>query len=145
MAFEYRYDLSGRCDPVVVKWPAGPNQTITKGMLLSVSSGKAVAAAAGTTAVLGVAVSGKTTGGTVTDNDTVEVIIPTPTAVFEVNYTGNTKTSLNSSDLTTAFDLANANTIDLDDTVGGMCCVVGFDNVKKTADIVFKRSSLVFN
>lgn len=150
MAFHYRSDLSGEVEPVVTRWPVGANQTIARGMLLDVSGGKAVKASNGSVAVLGVAASDKTSGANPTDADTVEVLIPTPTAVFEVDYTGTNKTSLSSADLTTAFDIVGTGAdqalkINLDDTIGGMCRVVSFDNNRATAHIVFKRSALVFN
>lgn len=46
----------------------------------------------------------------------------------EVDYTGTSKTSLVAADIGTAFDLSDAQTIDLDDTTDGFMVVVGYDN-----------------
>lgn len=142
MAFRYKR-VFGRPDSTAYlhPWPVATNQTITEGMALILSSGLAAKATAGSTAILGVAAHDKTTGASVTSADTVLVYLD-PNAEFEVGYTGSTKTSLSDADLGTAFDInTDAISINLDDTTGGMCVVVGYDNTAKTARVKFKSAS----
>jgi hypothetical protein len=60
-----------------------------------------------------------------------------------MDYTGSSKTSLADTDLvTTLFDIDNGTTIDLDDTTGGMCSVVAYDNDNDTADVIFAAANI---
>lgn len=142
MAFRYRGSFS-RTDQTarLMAWPVAASQTIKKGMLLDLSSGKAAKASAGSSAVLGVAAHDISTGSVVTSDDKVLVYID-PEAIFEVDYTGSVKESLADSDLGTAFDItSDADAIDLDDTDDGMCIVVGYDNDAATAMVKIAAGS----
>jgi hypothetical protein len=142
MAFKFIHMFNGRAEPLTLKWPVAANQTIARGVLTGLSAGKAALAAAGSTVVLGVAQSPLTTGGAPTSADVVDVIV-SPDAVYEVDYQTGAKTSLTDADLGTAFDITAAgDKINLDDTVGGMCIVIGYDNVKKTAKVLVKSRAI---
>lgn len=123
--------------PTYRRVKVGLNQTITAGDVLAVSGGYAVVAAAGAAAgtILGVAEEAVTSTTAGVKDVRVNV---SPYGVFEVNYTGATKTFLADTDLyDTAFDLnATADGINLDDTLGGFCRVIGYDNIKKTAHVI---------
>jgi len=65
-------------------------------------------------------------------------------AVIRINFAGTTKTTLAQADLyKTKFDLSDQVTINLDDTTGGMCMVIGYDNTKQTADVVISTTGQV--
>lgn len=131
--FKYRRNLNGG-DRVIIDFPSAPATEIPAGGIVVVSSGLAIggAAAAGAGTVLGVAEEAKVAGQT-----TVKVDV-TPKAVFEVGYIGTTKTSLGAADLWgTLFNLAaESQEINLDDTTGGYFKVVGYNNAKKTAEVL---------
>ena len=44
------------------------------------------------------------------------------------DYAGTTKPTLADTDLGTAFDLTDSTKVNLDDTIGGACICVGYDN-----------------
>lgn len=136
MAFRFAYMLNGRGEPLRKNISVGASQTLERGDLLALSSGKAVLGSAGGTANLGVATHDKTTTASPADTDVIEVII-SPDAVFEVDYYGSTKTSLAKADIGTAFDIdADATKINLDDTIGGMCKVIDYDNDRDVAYVI---------
>lgn len=143
--FEFQKMIDGKSNPTIMDWPVAANQTITRGALLQLTGGLAAVASAGSTSILGVAQAPKTTGASVTNADTVPVLIAR-NAVFKVGYTGSTKTSLSSADNGTAFDInADAKSINLDDTTGGMCKLFAtFDNTAKTAHVVISSAALVY-
>lgn len=109
------------------------NQTILRGYILQISSGKVSAAAdaqaAGT--VAGVALEDITTT-TATDADIVLVDV-NPQSVYNMDWT---TASTNTPAIGAAYDLgANAGVFDVDDTSGGYIRVVG--NVgESTADVM---------
>ncbi len=143
--FEFKKMIDGKSNPTIMDWPVAASQTITRGTLLALSGGLAAVAASGSTAILGVAQAPKTTGVSVTDADTVPVLMAR-NAVFKVGYTGTTKTSVSSADNGTAFDInTGALTINLDDTTGGMCKLFAtFDNTAKTAHVVISDGAQVY-
>lgn len=136
--------LDGRLNDAV-KIAVNINQTIAIGDLLVISSGKASVAAAAPTAatVLGVATSAITTGGTVTAADTV-FYEPIRGRRVRAKYTGSSKTSLTDADLGTTFDLSDKVTVNLDDTTGGICVAVGYNNDNDTIDFIATGASLFF-
>ncbi|WP_199614648.1 hypothetical protein [Paenibacillus alkalitolerans] len=139
----YIKSLSGYNQPITMKVLVAASQTIEEGDLLQVASGRASTAVAASTTIIGIALEAVTTGASVDDDDTVLVQLIAD-AVIRIDYTGTTKTSLANADLYgTAFDLSDEKTINLDDTTGGMCFVVGFDNTEDTADVVINRANLV--
>jgi hypothetical protein len=48
--------------------------------------------------------------------------------VISAKYTGVSKTSLTDADISKVFDVSDAQTVDLDDTSGGCCFCVDYDN-----------------
>jgi len=141
----YIRSISGYNDPVNVKWRVGASQTIAEGDLVQIdaTSRYIVAAVPASTTLVGVAMEAITTTGTVTAADAIKVI-PLTGVVIRMKYTGVTKTTLADTDLlTTLFDIDNGTTIDLDDTTGGMCSIVGYNNTNATADIVFAAANVV--
>ncbi|MNH83817.1 hypothetical protein D3C73_362210 [compost metagenome] len=137
--------IDGRNQAVVKYFNVGASQTIKAGDAVQIdgTTGKLIAAVAGSTTLIGVANRDITTGGTVTSKDNIGVTL-FKNSVFRFGYTGTTKTSLSEADLyTVKFDLGNKTTINLDDTTGGMCQVIAYDNTKKTADVVIS-TGLVF-
>lgn len=143
--FRFRYMIDGKSNPTIVKWPVAASQTITKGELLELASGRAQTAAAASLVILGVAEADITTGASVTDADAIPVLLAR-NAVFDVDYTGATKTSVSSADNGTAFDLnAGAQSINLDDTTGGMCKMfLSYDNTAKTVHVVIDDANIVY-
>jgi hypothetical protein len=140
----YIRSAPGYNEPIAVKWRVAASQTIKAGDLLQLDATSRylqVAAAASTTLV-GIAQQDYTTGATVTTNDAITVL-PLTGAIIRISYTGTTKTSLADTDLvTTLFDLSNQTTMNLDDTTGGMCSVVGYNNTRKTADVIIADAAI---
>ena len=134
MAFRFRYVWNGQAEPLVRKWPTDATN-IQRGDLLVLSGGKAAKAAPGATGILGVAQDAPSNGQV--------TVIVSHDAVFEVPYPGTTKTSLADADLGTAFDInTDAASINLDDTLDGMCQVVDYDNDRKVAYVLVKNRAL---
>jgi len=141
----YIRSISGYNDPVAVKWRVDVSQTITAGDIVQIdaTSRWLEAAAPASTTLVGIALQSITTTGTVTVADSID-ILPLEGIVVRMAYTGVTKTSLADTDLlTTLFDIDNGTTIDLDDTTGGMCSVVDYDNTNDTADVIFAAANVV--
>lgn len=141
----YVRSISGYNDPVAVKWRVAASATISEGDLvqLNATSRYLEPAVAASTTLVGIAQESITTGASVTADDAINVI-PLTGIVVRVGYTGTTKTSLADTDLgTTLFDLASATAIGLDDTTGGMCSVVGYNNTLDTADVIFAAANIV--
>lgn len=137
--------IDGRNQAVVKYFNVGSSQTIKAGDALQIdpTSRKVVAAVAGSTTLIGTANKDITTGGTVTNKDNIGVTL-FKNSVFRFPYVGTTKTTLAEADLyNTKFDLNDSKSINLDDTTGGMCQVIAYDNTKKTADVVIS-TGLVF-
>ena len=134
--------IIGYNDPIAVSWRVAINQTIKSGDLVEINgtSRWLQAASAASTTLVGIAQQSITTGGTVTVDDAI-TILPLTDVVIRLPYVGTTKTSLADTDLvTTLFDLsapgAGETTMNLDDTTGGVCSVVGYNNTKKYADVI---------
>lgn len=136
--------IDGRNQAVVKNFNVGASQTINEGDLVQIdaTSRKIVAAVAASTTLVGIANRSITTGASVTSKDNIGVTL-LKSVVVRVSYVGTTKTTLAETDLyTTKFDLNDKNSINLDDTTGGMCQVIAYDNTQKTADVVI--STLAF-
>jgi len=133
-AFQYKYDRYG-ADAFAEFRTAKTGTTFAAGDILAYSSSADTVelATAGSTRIAGIAIDGVTNA---VAGQQVQVQI-NPGAVYRVKYTPGTKTSLAGSDVGTSFDLASGSkTINLDDTTGGMCKVVAYDNTEKTADVM---------
>jgi hypothetical protein len=140
----YKKSITGRNEPVTVNLNIAASQTITAGDLLQINatSRKGEAAVAASSALFGIAQADITTGASVTSADSIPVTL-LEGAVIRIAYTGSTKTTLAETDLySTAFDLSDKKTLNLDDTTGGMCKVLAYDNDNDTADVVIARANL---
>jgi hypothetical protein len=136
--------IIGYNDPIAVPWRVAVSQTIKAGDLVQINATSRYLEAVGngSTTIVGIAQQDITTGATVTAKDQISVL-PVTDVVIRVGYTGSTKTSLADTDLvTTLFDLASSTALNLDDTTGGMCSVVDYDNVRKTADIIIADAAI---
>jgi hypothetical protein len=141
----YIRSISGYNDPVAVKWRVDVSQTIAAGDLVQIdaTSRWLEAAAPASTTLVGIAMQSITTGASVTVADSIDVI-PLTGIVIRMDYVGSSKTSIVDTDLlTTLFDIDNGTEIDLDDTTGGMCSVVGYDNTNDTADVIIATANIV--
>ena len=122
----------------IVEILVNDTQTILKGDIIIVSSGKASLGADGTCTdgvVLGTATHAITTT-TATATDILKVDVDKK-GIYRFDYAGSSKTSLAATDLyDTIFDVNDAHTVDLDDTTGGCCIVVDYDNTAETCDVI---------
>lgn len=143
MAFQMAYRFVGPADPLVKRIPVAANQTIVRGGVVGLTSGKAVVAAPGATNVLGVALDTITTGANPGAGEKVGVVV-SGDVVFRANYVGSEKTSLTQADVGTKFDIVTGGqSIDLDETTNGFAQVVEFDNDRKVAYVLL--GGRVFN
>lgn len=136
--FEFAY-MQGGGVPWIKKLPGKASEVIVRGYCVNVESGLLCAAAAADTAIAGIANESVTPSA---DGELVEVVMATANTVFRVPFDADgTKKTLTNADLGTAFDLHSGalNTIDLDDTTGGMWIVVGYDNTNLRAYVVLDR------
>lgn len=130
--------IDGRNQAVVKYFNVGASQTINEGDLVQIdaTSRKIVAGVAASTTLVGIANRSITTGASPTAKDNIGVTL-LKNAVVRLSYVGTTKTTLAEADLySTKFDLSDKVSINLDDTTGGMCQVLAYDNTKKTADVL---------
>lgn len=143
--FEYRYQTSGSGAAQAKDFPMNATYATTaqRGDAVKLNaSGEIVAAVAADTAVLGVLV-GFNFEGIDRPIKTGKVHV-NKEFVYEVNYTGTTKSSLTNADIGTAFDIgANPGVINLDATTVKLAKVIGFNNTKKTAYVQLDK--LIFN
>lgn len=138
--FHYRYDFNGS-EPMIVSLPVVTGTTFDENDILEFSAGGLIQlAAAGSVRIAGVAVEGVVNAPAGTK---VQVMV-SKGAVYRASYTGSTKTALTNADRGVAFDLKTTarKQIDLDDTTGGMCVVVDFNNEEKWADVLLKSRLL---
>lgn len=136
--------ITGYNEPVAVKWRVAASQTINEGDLVAIDATTRylIPAVAASTALAGIAQESITTGASVTVEDAIP-IIPLTDIVVRIDYTGSTKTTLADTDLVnTLFDLSDASTMNLDDTTGGMCSVVDYDNTKDYADVIIAAANI---
>lgn len=141
----YIRSISGYNDPVAVKWRVDVSQTIAEGDLVQIdaTSRWLEAAEPASTTLVGIANESITTGVSVDAGDAIS-ITPLTGIVVRLSYVGSSKTSLADTDLgTTLFDIDNGTEMDLDDTTGGMCSVVAYDNDNDTADVIFAAANVV--
>ena len=135
----------GYNDPIEIPWRVKASTTINEGDLvaLDATTRYLIPAVAASTDLVGIAQQTITTGATVTVTDSI-LVLPLTEVVLRVSYVGTTKTTLADTDLvSTLFDLSTATAINLDDTTGGMCSVVDYDNTRKTADIIIKDANIL--
>lgn len=136
--------IIGYNDPIAVEWRVKASVTINEGDLVELDGTTRYLqpAVAASTNLVGIAQQTITTGASVTPDDKISVL-PLTDVVIRIEYAGTTKTSLADTDLvTTLFDLTDASTMNLDDTTGGMCSVVAYDNTRKTADVIIADANI---
>lgn len=119
---KYLRSLDGTGFPCLTQIPVAASQTIVKGDLLVISSGKVAKAGAAATGIIGIANGPITTGDSPTDVEAVEVVLINRNSVLEFSFlVSGTKKSFTSADcFGTAFDMSAAQAIDPDDTTGGV-------------------------
>lgn len=127
--------------PMVVDLKIAASQTIVAGDLLVIASGKGTKAGAAATAVFGIAQADITTGGSVTDANSIPVLVINEKSVLKFTYTGTAATSANL--WGTAYDINSSQVIDMADTTGGFLILVNLPNTTKTTiEAIVKRSAL---
>jgi hypothetical protein len=109
-----------------------------KGDMAVVSSSTAVKAAAAPTAatVLGVFVE------TVAAGAMAQIAVPGKDGKIRSEYTGSSKTSLADADIGKVYDLSDENTVNLDNTTGGIAVCQGYDNDNDTIDFVIPEAAM---
>lgn len=135
----------GYNDPIEIPWRVKASTTINEGDLVAIDATTKylIPAVAASTSLAGIAQQSIVTGATVTVDDNI-TILPLTDAVIRIEYAGTTKTTLADTDLVTVlFDLTDANTMNLDDTTGGMCSVVDYNNTGKWADVIIKDANIL--
>jgi len=136
--------ILGYNDPVEIPWRVKASTTINEGDLVAIDATTKylIPAVAASTDLVGIAQQTITTTATITPDDAITVI-PLTDAVIRIEFTGSTKTTLADTDLVTVlFDLTDANTMNLDDTTGGMCSVVDYNNTLKYADVIIADANI---
>lgn len=140
----YIRHIQGYNQPIAKRWRVKASTTINEGDLVAIDSSSRylIPAVAASSAIAGIAGQSITTGASVTDKDAIDVQ-PVLDCVIRVAFTGSSKTTLADTDLaTTLFDLSNATTINLDDTTGGMCSVMEYNNTKGWADVIIASANI---
>lgn len=126
MAFQFKRDLTGAPPIITKKYLATNNEAIAKGEALKLVQGR-LTLASGSDAVFAVANETIVAG---TDK-AVEVILVTPTQIYEVPYTA--APSLGSVVTIHTDGLSVTNT-----TTSGVCGVYAVDTAKQLAEVSFK-------
>ena len=136
--------ILGYNDPIEIPWRVKASTTINEGDLVAIDATTKylIPAVAASTDLVGIAQQTITTNATITPDDKI-TILPLTDAVIRIEFTGTTKTTLADTDLVTVlFDLTDANTMNLDDTTGGMCSVVDYNNTLKYADVIIAAANI---
>lgn len=123
--------------PILKKWCLNDSEAVVAGSIVVIDGNKLDAGAAEASAgtVAGVATSAKTAQSTADATDYVWVDI-NPGSIYEMPYTGSSKTSLTLEDVGKKFDIVtNAYTVDLDDTTNGFCLYIGDGTEDEDEDV----------
>lgn len=131
--------------PIVVQLRIAASQTINVGDLIQINgtSRYGEAAVAASTTIVGIAEQSITTGGSVTTADSISVSLVRGQVVRAAVAQGGTKKTFADTDMyTTAYDLSNKTTVNPDDTTGGMCYVVGYNNTANTVDFIIGDAAI---
>lgn len=144
MAFHFAYSLNGNSHGVVKNWPQTASVVYTRGDLLKIASGKAAlaTAAASDATILGICLKTVTAAGTVTDSDTVPVLILTGQEIVLADYAATTDPT--SASYGTAYDITDEDNVNIDDTTGGFMYLVPGPNdggIDSTNDKAYFRIS----
>lgn len=132
--------------PIIYHLKIDVSQTIAVGDLVQIDATSRLgeAAIAASTTIVGIAQEAITTGASVTDADTIPVVLVRGEVVrMAVSQAGTKKTFAEADKYTTAYDLLNKTTIAPDDTTNGMCYVQDFNNTLNTVDVIFADANLV--
>lgn len=120
------------------------SQTVNAGDLLEINgtSRTAEVGVAASTTLFGIANQSATTA-TATASDVISATLLRGQVVRMNVYQGGVKKTFAQTDMyTTAFDLHDQTSVDPNDTTGGMCYVVGYDNTANTVDVIFALANL---
>ena len=134
---------AGNNNPDIEYFDVDASQTITTGNFVVVASGLAQNAASSTTGeVVGLANATLSNGASATTTKDFPVVLA-KNSVIRMNFTdAGTKKTFATADLYGAlYGLSDAVTLNPDDTTGGFLQVVGFDNTKKTVDVVVSAAA----
>lgn len=147
MARYLRSATTGTNDPKTHWLNIGVNQTIVTGNLISIdaTSKLGIAAVAASTTLYGIAEGSITTGASVTAADKIPVTL-LKDSIVRIPFTtaGVKKTFADTDKYITKFDLLDKTSIAPDDTTGGMCHIIEYDNTALTCDVVFDDANLVY-
>ena len=140
MALNFAYKTTGAADYPTRKFKVAINQTFVFGQVVTLVAGLVTAHVDHDTGILGVTLEAKTTGGTVTAADVVEVIIPT-NCVFTVGISqAVTKKACVDADLGDLVGFLDSGLeISLDDVTNHSARIVDWDNDKKIAYVILQR------
>jgi hypothetical protein len=119
--------------------PVAASQTIVKGDLVAISSGKVIKAGAAATKVVGLAGAAITTGESPTAADVIPVNVIDGFTVLEFTYTGTFTDALM---MSAAYDLTAAQVVDQADTTGGYFIPLSFNATTTKVRGVIKASAL---
>lgn len=109
---------------------------VTKGDLVVLSGNTFVKAAAAPTAATVIGISLGTYAATAVGKFELA-----QGRIVTAVYTGSTKTSVTDADISKVFDLTDSQTVNLDDTTGGVCYCVDYDNDLKLIDFILTPAS----
>lgn len=131
--------------PIIVHLPVQASTTIQKDTLVQIdaTSRKLEPATEASQTIVGIAMQDYTTGAQVTDADSIPVALVRGWVIRIPFITSGTKKDFSDTDrYLTAFDLEDEDSIDPDDTTGGMCYVQAYDNNAKTVDVIIGAANL---
>jgi len=145
MARYIKSATTGNNEPKTDWIKIGASQTIVTGNLIAISSGLGIAAVAASAALYGIAEADITTTSSPTAADRIPVTL-LKGAVVRLPFTaaGSKKTFADADLFATKFDLLDKTSVAPDDTTGGMCHIVAYDNTALTCDVVFDDANLVY-
>jgi len=147
MARYLRSATTGTNDPKTHWLNIGASQTIAEGNLLAIdaTSKLGIAAVAASAALYAIAGASITTTASPTAADKIPVTL-LKDAVVRLPFTdaGTKKTFASTDKFITKFDLLDKTSVAPDDTTGGMCHILDYDNTALTCDVVFDDANLVY-
>ena len=139
--------VTGTNDPKTSTLKIGASQAIAIGDVLAIDATTklGIVGVGASAALYAIAAAAITTGSTVTAVDKIPVTLLKDAVIRIPFITAGTKKTFADTDLfITKFDLKDKVSIDPDDTTGGMCHVVAYDNTALTVDVVFDDANLAY-
>ena len=136
MGFHFVNRLSGPANPVVREYEAD-STGVERGDPVAFDGSEKLTVASSDDDVIGVALDA---GGDIDDPQ----VLTSPDAIFEVEYVGSGKESLDEDDIGSDFDFdsSDSSQIDLDATDNGDVTIVGFDNDNDIAYVTLNKHLL---